>query len=660
MKKNTIYLALFLMTMSSLPLYAEMDTPIIPGDFFVSPEGDDASPGTLEQPFQTITRARDALREVIAAGLDADKTVYIRGGRYNITRPIEFTPADSGTEQFSITYRGYPGEKVILDGSKKITRWRLDKERNALYTDVADVKSGRWNFTRLYKDGKPVEITRLPEQGYFRKEKAVDNTHKIQYYEGDLNPEYDYSRAQLLFIHDWSISLSPIASVDKNERIITTEFAAAFDKWWFKLGRFPHQPYAVQNVHGVIQPGRWCIDRGSGKVVYFLAPHDQGKTPDFFAPYAKHLLVIKGDPETDTYVRNLHFQDMELAYTNWMPPGNHFLEAQANFYVSQKVDEIEVEDKETSNAEVWKRIPAAIEFTACKNCGLERVKLSDLSQAGVSLGRQCYNNTINSCHFVNIAGNGIMVGEGENNRLIGGRPWWKQSPRQASAQNRITNNLIEKCGQVYLGAVGIWMGLSSDNLVAHNLIRDLPYSGVSSGWLWSTKVSPCKGNVIEYNHVYNVLELLNDGGAFYFLGRQDGAVCRGNLIHDISECEFSPHPLNNAFRWDCGGSGVLVEHNFVYNIQNPVMQFNRESGNNRVQKNIFIARPGQRIVNYSANKTQQEKDALVAMAKDYNRICRSDPQNAEFKKYLNYYSVKTGPEVDALAWLGLLDMKNQE
>ncbi len=627
-------------------------------DFYVATDGSDSNPGTEQEPFRTITKARHAMRKVISGGLDSDKTVYIRQGVYNISEPIEFTLADSGTADHSITFRAYPDEKVVIDGAKKIPNWRLDKERNCLYAVIPEIKSGKWNFRQLYKNGESVPLTRLPEKGYFRKQKAVNNTNAIQFYNDDLNTEYDYSQAELLFIHDWSISRSPIKSVDFESRIITTKYDAAFDKWWFKLGRFPHQPYAVENILNFSQPGHWSIDYDKGIIRYFLLPKDQGKKHEFYAPFAEHFIIVNGQPEKDLYVQNLHFKDIEFQFSNWVPENNHFLEAQANFYVSKKIDQIPVKNKKTSNAQVWKRIPASIEFNATKNCSLERVKLSNISQAGVSFERQCYNNTVNSCHFVDIAGNGIMIGEIENNRLIDGKVWWKKSPKQASADNKITNNLIEKCGQVYFGAVGVWMGLSSNNLVAHNLIRDLPYSGVSSGWLWSTKKSPCKGNIVQYNHVYNVLKLLNDGGAFYFLGRQDGALCRGNLIHNISECEFSPHPLNNAFRWDRGGAGVLVEYNLVYNIQNPLMQFNRESRNNWVQNNIFVKRPDQKTVNYSANKTQEEKDALIKMAKDNNRISQSDPQNTEFKQYLNYYTIKTGPEVDALAWLGLLEMEN--
>jgi len=40
------------------------------GDFHVSPRGDDGNPGTWALPFATLERAREAVRERIAAGRD--------------------------------------------------------------------------------------------------------------------------------------------------------------------------------------------------------------------------------------------------------------------------------------------------------------------------------------------------------------------------------------------------------------------------------------------------------------------------------------------------------------------------------------------------------------------------------------------------------------
>ncbi|WP_141504064.1 hypothetical protein [Paenibacillus luteus] len=47
--------------------------------YYVSPDGDDSHPGTLEQPFRTIEKARDVIRG-INDNMTGDITVYIRGG----------------------------------------------------------------------------------------------------------------------------------------------------------------------------------------------------------------------------------------------------------------------------------------------------------------------------------------------------------------------------------------------------------------------------------------------------------------------------------------------------------------------------------------------------------------------------------------------------
>ena len=61
------------------------------GTFFVSPAGnDDANPGTRKEPFQTVARARDAVRPLLPA-VGEDITVYLGDGIYRPEGPIEFT-----------------------------------------------------------------------------------------------------------------------------------------------------------------------------------------------------------------------------------------------------------------------------------------------------------------------------------------------------------------------------------------------------------------------------------------------------------------------------------------------------------------------------------------------------------------------------------------
>jgi len=90
--------------------------------FFVSPEGNDDNAGTLAAPFQTITRARDAVREV-NDDMSGDINVYLRGGNYSISDTIEFTEEDSGTNGHSINYQSYNGEEPVLNGATQVSGW---------------------------------------------------------------------------------------------------------------------------------------------------------------------------------------------------------------------------------------------------------------------------------------------------------------------------------------------------------------------------------------------------------------------------------------------------------------------------------------------------------------------------------------------------------
>ena len=75
------------------------------GVYYVAPGGDDANPGTLDHPWQTIQKAA----ETLVAG----DTVYIRTGIYF----EQVIPQNSGSSGQFITYAAFPGETVTIDGT---------------------------------------------------------------------------------------------------------------------------------------------------------------------------------------------------------------------------------------------------------------------------------------------------------------------------------------------------------------------------------------------------------------------------------------------------------------------------------------------------------------------------------------------------------------
>ena len=82
--------------------------------YYVSPDGNDANPGTLVLPWRTIQKA--------ASIQVAGDTVLIKSGTYSET----VRPANSGTANAYITYKAYPGHKPVVTSADWVT-FRVDR-----------------------------------------------------------------------------------------------------------------------------------------------------------------------------------------------------------------------------------------------------------------------------------------------------------------------------------------------------------------------------------------------------------------------------------------------------------------------------------------------------------------------------------------------------
>jgi len=91
---------------------------------YVSPTGADADPGTEEKPFQTLERARDAVRQLKQKGAlpEGGVAVIVRGGVYRReTESFALTEADSGSPEAPIIYQAAPGETPVLRGGRAVS-----------------------------------------------------------------------------------------------------------------------------------------------------------------------------------------------------------------------------------------------------------------------------------------------------------------------------------------------------------------------------------------------------------------------------------------------------------------------------------------------------------------------------------------------------------
>ena len=192
-------------------------------EFFVAAGGADAGQGTKDQPFATIERAWDTIRELKKAGpLKEPVTVRLLGGVYALSQAVVFGPEDSGTASCPVNYMADGNEPVVLDGGRRVAGWR--KHNDKLWVaDLPDVAKGQWAFRQLYVNGQQRTRARMPNEGFFRVAGCPQGTPK----KGDYHKDCD-----------WNLYYNPTQKVEE----------VAFNKgsWaeWRKRGKDTHSRYA--------------------------------------------------------------------------------------------------------------------------------------------------------------------------------------------------------------------------------------------------------------------------------------------------------------------------------------------------------------------------------------------------------------------------------
>jgi hypothetical protein len=537
-------------------------------DFYVAPGGDDRNPGTMEEPLRTIAKARDLVR-----GRKGDVNVVLRGGTYQLEEPLTFGPGDSASHKAAITYAAAPGEEVVISGGRPIGPWR--KEGDLLVADVPDAAADKWSFRELFVGGERRPRARHPNEDYFRVVQAgPDNRTSFSFHPGDLTQIGALGEAEVVFLHDWSVSRIRIKAIDEKSHAVTFTDPIGASAPHYRINHFEEHPrYFVENAREYLDaPGEWFLDAAAGRLYCLPCEGETTENLEAVAPWLERLVEVQGDAQANRPVRGLRFKDLTFAYCRFDTPRRGYAEGQATFY----------EDRDGGERSNRGMVPAALMFDLAESCVLENCRFEHLGGSGVYFRQQCQDNRVTGCTFRDIAGNGALFGEIITRKAPDGR-------ELVCRGNEISDCTIERCGELFYGAVGVWVGIAQGTTVAHNEIRNLPYTGVSVGWRWDTQPTGCRENVVRDNHIHHVMQILSDGGGVYTLGVQPGTRIAGNRIHDV--------PLNlgraesNGMFIDEGSSQITIESNTIYNIERSPIRFHRAE-HDTIRNNRLICAPG--------------------------------------------------------------------
>ncbi|MFV2065689.1 MAG: hypothetical protein ACC645_01825, partial [Pirellulales bacterium] len=445
-------------------------------DFYVATTGDDANDGSRDRPFATPVRAQRAVRSLIAAGLNRNVTVLLRGGEYMLGEPLRFGPEDSATERYSITYAASPGEQVVLSGGRVLSGWKKGVgNRWTLF--LPEVQAGRWWFRQLFADGERLPRARFPNRGSLLTVESVSaDVQTIGFREPLAQADLNDGSAELVMVQNWSISRALIKS--STDDAVTTMTPIGWIGHGPATTASPGKPAYLEHAEGFLdQPREWFLDRKRGLLSYLAVPGEDPNAGRFIAPALP--LLVQVDGRSAAPVRRIVFRGLTFAHSAWPLPVVGYSGIQAGHYGAKMGARTYV-------------LPPALRFTYAEGCRLERCRVAHTGATGIGFGAGCRRSVVSGCDLLDIGGNGVMVGwrggiadspldcqQGDPSLAAD----WRR-PEQVPVGNEVSNNTIRRCGAVNHGCVGIFAAFCAETNIAHNLVADMPYTGISIGFRW--------------------------------------------------------------------------------------------------------------------------------------------------------------------------------
>ena len=276
----------------------------VPLALYVAPDGNDqwagrrADVGAPDGPFATLTRARDEIRTLKAAGsLPRGAVVNVLPGTYRLAEPFTLTAEDSGTPDAPIVYRGVGPEKPRLVGGRALKGFKPYRGKIVQCDLKANGLAGK-RFGQLFFKGTRQVLARTPNRdakdvhggrwAHVARAEGSDQ-HKEFFYDTDETHQWAHpqdGRVRIFGGYDWAFRIVPIAKHVPEEHKIVLKGQS----WGpLRIG----DRYIIEGLLEELDaPGEWHLDPRTD-TLYFWPP-DPLADGDVVAPAASSLVSLDG------------------------------------------------------------------------------------------------------------------------------------------------------------------------------------------------------------------------------------------------------------------------------------------------------------------------------------------------------------------------------
>jgi hypothetical protein len=554
-----------------------VNSAVLAVDLHVASTGSDTNPGTQGAPFATLTRARNAIREMRKGGglPDGGVTVWIHRGTYYLNDSFTLTAEDGGSPDRPIVYRAVQGQEVRFVGGRELpatsfkpvgavsdlegsrsrsgsgtpptaTQAALDRipaeaRSHVLCIDLKALGISDYgefpvafqsppSIPELFYNDQRMTLARWPNAGWATIARVIESgpapwrNHSSDKagtfeYEGDRPSRWAKAPAVWLegyWCFDWRSETIKVKQIDAERRRITH---GAQHSYGIGSGNpAPRRYYAVNLLEELDSPGEYIIDRQRG-VLYFWPPRPVEGARVVLSTLKSPLIQLK-DAGHVTF-RDLIFEACEGTCVH-VGGGRE------------------------------------VRLLGCtvRNAGHDGIRIE---------GGQ--RHQVIACDIHDTGTIGLQISGGDRKTL---------TPCGHEAINnhiyRPSRRQRTYAGHIHIGGVGVQ--------VAHNLMHDAPHMAIGlSG----------NDHAIEFNEVHHVGMECDDCGAFY-MGRnpsERGTVLRYNFWHDVGSTLAHG---SCAIYFDDGSGGQTVLGNVFYHAAggNFGAVFVHGGHDNTVSNNIFV------------------------------------------------------------------------
>jgi hypothetical protein len=486
--------------------------------------------------------------------MHSDIDVVLAGGTYRLSSTLSFSAAkgDGGNNGYTVSYQAAPGAQPVLSGGEQVTGWT--EGPGGVWQ--AQVPAGT-QTRQLYVNGvraniaseaAPSGLTQTAT-GYTTTDSTIESFGNVS----DVEFVYDIGwyqiRCRVASASGTAITMDEPCfqnSVNRQYPISTGDLSQ------------------IQNAKELLNdPGEWYLDEPTHTIYYIPREGQDMKTADVEIPRLQTLVSGTG---TEAHpLAGLTLRGLSFEYAGWTAPDgpDGFAEIQANMRVTGEnaweyqgtCDYYSTTDPGTCPYGSWTMTPGNVVFSYTNGLTIAGDTFQHLGAAGLQLGRDTDNADIAGNDFTDISGNGLEIGNGTD-----------ADPSDISllpAHNTIADNWVHNIAVEYTGGVGIFQGYTRYDVIEHNQINDVPYSGISSNWGWGIPpVVEAAGNQITDNLIEDAMQQRGDGGGIYVLGQEgeslaDGLLISGNVVRYDDN-------YGNGIYTDGGSQYVTETDNAVY------------------------------------------------------------------------------------------------